>query len=256
MVAVGYERQRKPLVEYGHFTVDHDELGVPAGTYLAILSHSGSRGTGADVCKHYSQIAMDQHLELPKHLKHLALLDLDSDAGQEYREAMNLMGEYASANHECIHRHIRDVLGAEVLMDIENHHNFAWKEEHFGEEVIVHRKGATPAGKGVLGIIPGSMASPTYVVRGLGNPDSLNSAAHGAGRVMSQTHAFKTLDRRAWMDLMAKKGVTLLSAGLDEAPMVYKDINEVMQYQADLVEPIGMFHPKMVRMAKGGRAED
>lgn len=244
------------FVEYGHFTVSHDDLGVPAGSYLAILSHSGSRGTGADVCKHYSGIAMEQHMELPKHLKHLSWLDLDSDVGQEYWAAMNLMGEYASANHECIHRHMREVLGAEVLVDIENHHNFAWKEEHFGEEVIVHRKGATPAGKGVLGIIPGSMASPTYVVKGNGHPESLNSAAHGAGRVMSRTRALKTLDRQKWMDLMKRKGITLLSAGLDEAPMVYKDINEVMNHQSDLVEPIAQFHPKMVRMAKGGRAED
>ena len=208
------------------------------------------------MCKHYSKIAMDQHIELPDHLKHLSWLDLDSDAGQEYWAAMNLMGEYASANHDRIHFHMREVLGAEVLVDIENHHNFAWKEEHFGEDVIVHRKGATPAGRGVLGLIPGSMASPTYIVRGLGNPESLNSAAHGAGRVMSRTKAFKTLDREKWMALMKKKGVTLLSAGLDEAPMVYKDINEVMNYQSDLVEPIAQFHPKMVRMAKGGRAED
>lgn len=244
------------FVEYGHFTIANDDLGVPAGTYLAILSHSGSRGTGADVCKHYSAIAMEQRLELPKHLKHLSWLDMDSDAGQEYWAAMNLMGEYASANHDRIHYHMREVLGAEVLVDIENHHNFAWKEEHFGEEVIVHRKGATPAGKGVLGLIPGSMASPTYIVRGLGNPESMNSAAHGAGRVMSRKKAFKTLDRAEWMDLMKRKGVTLLSAGLDEAPMVYKDINEVMSHQSDLVKPIAQFHPKMVRMAKGGRAED
>ena len=100
------------------------------------------------------------------------------------------------------------------------------------------------------------MASPTYVVRGLGHAESLNSAAHGAGRVMSRTRAKQTLDRQAWMDLMAKKGITLLSAGLDEAPMVYKDINEVMRYQQDLVEPIAQFHPKMVRMAKDGKPED
>jgi tRNA-splicing ligase RtcB len=244
------------FVEYGEFTVDHEGIGVPPGAYLAILSHSGSRGTGADVCKHYSKRAMEQHIDLPEHLRHLAWLDLDSEEGQEYWAAMNLMGEYASANHECIHRHMKEVLGAEVLVDIENHHNFAWKEEHFGEEVIVHRKGATPAGEGALGIIPGSMATPTYVVRGLGHPESMNSAAHGAGRVMSRTKAIRTLSRKDWMELMKKKGITLLSAGLDEAPMVYKNINDVMRHQADLVEPIAQFHPKMVRMAKGGRAED
>lgn len=244
------------FVEYGTFTVDHDDLGVDPGTYLAILSHSGSRGTGASVCQHYSRIAMDRHMELPQHLKHLAWLDLDSQEGQEYWAAMNLMGDYASANHACIHKHMAEALGAEVLVDLENHHNFAWREEHDGEDLIVHRKGATPAGKGVLGIIPGTMASPTYVVRGLGHPESLNSAAHGAGRVMSRTAAQKKVNRKEWMDLLAKKGVTLLSAGIDEAPMVYKDINEVMGYQADLVEPVATFHPKMVRMAKGGRAED
>ena len=102
---------------------------------------------------------------------------------------MELMGRYAAANHACIHRHVSRYLGARVLLDLENHHNFAWKEEHDGEAVVVHRKGATPAGEGVLGIIPGSMASSTYVVRGKGNRDSLNSAAHGAGRVMSRTQA-------------------------------------------------------------------
>ena len=103
---------------------------------------------------------------------------------------MNLMGRYAAANHALIHKHIAKKLGAHVILDIENHHNFAWKETHVvnGEEreVIVHRKGATPAGAGVLGIIPGSMASPGFVVRGKGQPESLHSASHGAGRVMSR----------------------------------------------------------------------
>ena len=102
---------------------------------------------------------------------------------------MELMGLYAAANHALIHQHIARHLGVEVLMDLENHHNFAWKEKHNGQDVVVHRKGATPAGAGVLGIIPGSMASPGYLVRGKGQPESLNSAAHGAGRCMSRTQA-------------------------------------------------------------------
>ncbi len=244
------------FVEYGAYTVDHDGLGIPAGTYLALLSHSGSRGTGASVCQEYSQRAMLRHPGLPKELKHLAWLDLDSEDGQEYWAAMSLMGHYAAGNHACIHRHIVDALGAEVLLDVENHHNFAWKEEHEGEEVVVHRKGATPAGAGVLGIIPGSMATPAYVVRGLGQPESLNSAAHGAGRVMSRKQAYRTLQ---WSDAQAflrERGVTLLAAGLDEVPAVYKDINQVMAAQADLVEPLARFQPKLVRMADGGPAED
>lgn len=244
------------FVEYGIFSVSDDALGIPAGKYLAILSHSGSRGTGASVCDEYSRRAMARRAELPRELKHLAWLDLDSEDGQEYWAAMNLMGEYAAANHACIHRHMVSALGARVLLDVENHHNFAWKEVHDGEELIVHRKGATPAGKGVLGVIPGTMATPAYVVRGLGHPDSLSSAAHGAGRVMSRTQATKTLQWRDARAFLAERGVTLLSAGIDEVPAVYKDIQSVMRAQADLVEPVAQFQPKLVRMAKDGPAED
>ncbi len=246
------------FVEFGVFTVEHSEpLGLAPGRYLALLSHSGSRGTGAAVCDHYSKIAMEKHRELPKELIHLAWLDLDSAAGREYWEAMELMGRYASANHELIHKHIRKKLGAEVLLDVENHHNFAWKERHHGREVIVHRKGATPAGEGVLGVIPGSMASPGFVVRGLGNPMSLNSAAHGAGRVMSRTQAKKTFTWKMAKDWLDREGVTLMSAGLDEVPMVYKNIHEVMAAQHDLVEVLAQFDPKLVKMAPSGeRPED
>lgn len=245
------------FVEFGVLDIENDELEVAPGSYLALLSHSGSRGAGATIASHYSRIAMAQHPELPRELTHLSWLDLESEEGQEYWKAMTLMGRYAAANHACIHRHIARHLGAEVVLDLENHHNFAWKEEHDGENLIVHRKGATPAGLGVLGIIPGSMASPTYVVRGLGNPDSLNSAAHGAGRVMSRTKAKKTF---RWSDVrrhLAERGVTLLSAGLDEVPMVYKDIDEVMAAQADLVEGLARFSPGIVKMAPPGeRPED
>jgi len=244
------------FVEYGIFSVDQDTLGLPAGKYLALLSHSGSRGTGASVCQEYSKRAKDRHPGLPQQLKNLAWLDMDSEDGQEYWAAMNLMGEYAAANHACIHRHMVQAIGAELLLDVENHHNFAWKEVHDGEELIVHRKGATPAGKGVLGIIPGSMATPAYLVRGLGQPESLNSAAHGAGRVMSRTQAKRTLDWKDARAFLSERGVTLLSAGIDEVPAVYKDIHAVMQAQSDLVEPVAMFQPKMVRMAKDGPAED
>lgn len=245
------------FVEFGIFQVSHDQLNIEPGRYLALLSHSGSRGTGASVADHYSSLAMSQHAELPRELAHLSWLDLDSEEGQEYWEAMELMGKYAAANHACIHRHMAANLGAQVLLDLENHHNFAWKEEHDGETVIVHRKGATPAGQGVLGIIPGSMASPTYVVRGRGSGASLNSAAHGAGRVMSRTQAKKTF---VWSDVkkhLAERDVTLMSAGLDEVPMVYKNINEVMADQDDLVEPLARFQPKLVKMAPPGeRPED
>jgi tRNA-splicing ligase RtcB len=170
---------------------------------------------------------------------------------------MDLMGRYAAANHSVIHQHIAKRLGAEVLLDIENHHNFAWKETHDGKEVVVHRKGATPAGKGVLGIIPGSMASPGFVVRGKGNPESLNSASHGAGRVMSRKAAIESLSWEKANRLLKENRVKLLSAGLDEVPMVYKDIHSVMAAQSDLVETIGQFDPRIVKMAPSGeRPED
>jgi tRNA-splicing ligase RtcB len=252
------------FVEFGAFTVDAEQarpLGVEPGEYLALLSHSGSRGTGARVCEFYSKRAMARHEHLPKELKHLAWLSLADADGQEYWAAMLLMGRYAAANHALIHHHIARKLGADVLLDIENHHNFAWKETHQVDgqerEVIVHRKGATPAGAGVLGIIPGSMASPGFVVRGRGLPESLHSASHGAGRVMSRTKARQTFTWSATRKLLAERGVELLSAGLDEVPGVYKDIHAVMAAQIDLVEVLGRFDPRLVKMCPAGdRAED
>ncbi|VAW35067.1 RNA-2',3'-PO4:RNA-5'-OH ligase, partial [hydrothermal vent metagenome] len=237
------------FVEFGVLAILNDDLGLPQGEYLALLSHSGSRGAGATVADFYSKLAMKQHPELPKELRHLAWLDLDSDAGREYWAAMQLMGNYAAANHACIHRHVTKALGAKVLLDVENHHNFAWKEVHDGQTVIVHRKGATPAGEGVFGIIPGSMGTPGFVVRGKGNDASLNSAAHGAGRRMSRRQANKSFTWSAVNKYLREQGVTLLSAGLDEVPMVYKDIHEVMAAQADLVTSMARFEPKLVKMA-------
>ena len=245
------------FVEFGTLTLDVADLGLEAGTYLALLSHSGSRGTGAAVCAHYSRLAKDAHPELPRELVNLAWLDLDSQEGSEYWAAMNLMGEYAAGNHACIHAAIAQRLGVEVLLDVENHHNFAWKEEHGGEELVVHRKGATPAGVGVLGIIPGSMGTPGYVVRGRGVEASLLSAAHGAGRKMSRTAAKKKFNWKDVKQFLDERGVTLMSAGLDEVPMAYKDIETVMAAQRDLVESVARFDPKIVKMAEAGeRPED
>lgn len=249
------------FVEFGSFEVKEQVRSLAPGKYLALLSHSGSRGTGASVCDYYSKLAAKKHQDLPKELQRLAWLSLDEPEGQEYWAAMELMGLYAAANHALIHQHIAKNLGAEVLLDLENHHNFAWKETHLIEgrkrEVIVHRKGATPAGRGVLGIIPGSMATPGFIVRGKGSDESLHSASHGAGRLMSRTRASQTFN---WKDVnqhLRERGVTLISAGLDEVPMVYKDIHAVMSAQQDLVEVLGQFDPKLVKMAPHGeRPED
>jgi tRNA-splicing ligase RtcB (3'-phosphate/5'-hydroxy nucleic acid ligase) len=114
--------------------------------------------------------------------------------------------------------------------------------------VIVHRKGATPAGEGVLGIIPGSMTAPGFVVRGKGNESSLHSASHGAGRVMSRSAAKQTFTNKMVKQELEKHQVDLLGGGIDEAPMVYKDIRKVMHYQHELVDVLGEFYPKIVRM--------
>jgi len=238
------------FVEFGlvEITSPINEFNVAPGKYLALLSHSGSRGLGANIAGHYTKVAMDV-CKLPQEAKHLAWLDLNSEAGQEYWLAMSLAGDYASACHHQIHERMAIGLRETPLAMIENHHNFAWKEKDAdGNEVIVHRKGATPAGKGVLGIIPGSMATPGFIVRGKGSAASLNSAAHGAGRLMSRTKAKKTILQGQVDKFLKQAGVELIGSGLDEAPMAYKDIHQVMESQKELVEVLGSFSPKIVRM--------
>ena len=244
------------FVEFGEVTFTEMEAGVPAGTYLALLSHSGSRNAGAQVATYYTRLAKQAHRELKGALANLAWLDLSGD-GQEYWDAMELMGKYASANHHLIHGGIIEFLGHPVLRQIENHHNFAWRETHHGRSVIVHRKGATPAGTGVLGIIPGSMASPGFVIEGKGNPAALNSSSHGAGRRMSRAAARGRFSWNETRTYLAAQGVTLISAGLDEVPWAYKDIATVMKAQGDLVRVLASFMPRLVKMAPSGdRPED
>ncbi|WP_080057707.1 RtcB family protein [Spirosoma aerolatum] len=230
-------------------------LNLPSGEYLALLSHSGSRGFGGNVANYYSKLAMLK-TKLPKQAAHLAWLDLNTEEGQEYWIAMNLAGEYASANHHEIHNKLAKALGEKPLVMIENHHNFAWKEQMpDGREVIVHRKGATPAGPDVLGIIPGSMTQPGFVVRGRGDTDSLNSASHGAGRLMSRTQAFNNITNSQLKKALEAADVQLIGGDLDEAPMVYKNIETVIDAQRDLVSVLAKFTPKIVRMADANRKE-
>lgn len=245
------------FVEFGimEFTQDDAILKIPKGKYVALLTHSGSRGFGATVAGHYTKIAKEV-CKLPEVAKNLAYLDMNTELGQEYWLAMNLAGDYASACHEVIHQKMQHALGATVLAKVENHHNFAWKEVWNGEEVIVHRKGATPAGKGVMGIIPGSMTAPGFLVRGKGEENSINSASHGAGRQMSRTKAENTITQAEMKAVLKDHGVTLIGAGLDEAPMEYKDINLVMEAQKELVDVVAKFTPKLVRMADDGSRED
>lgn len=232
------------------------EHGLVPGQYVALLSHSGSRGLGANIARHYTKLAMDNR-KLPGEARHLAWLDLDTEAGEEYWRAMNLAGDYASACHHQIHERVASALGETPVARIENHHNFAWKEnDALGNELIVHRKGATPAGQGVLGIIPGSMATPGFIVRGKGEINSLNSASHGAGRTMSRTRAKQIILPGHVNEVLKEAGVELIGAGLDEAPMAYKDIHQVMSYQKDLVDVMGSFAPKIVRMCGDDRFKE
>ena len=238
------------FVDVGYVTISDfsNLIGLQPGGYFAILSHSGSRNFGAQVCQYYTEIAKDK-LQLTGEAAKLAWLDLDSEEGQEYWAAMQLAGDYSHANHRIIHRRLANALGEEPLTIIENHHNFAWKEKlDTGEELIIHRKGATPARIGDVGIIPGTMASPAFIVAGKGNEDALQSAAHGAGRLMSRNLARKTFSEKKMKEYLDKKGVELIGGDIDEAPFAYKDIHEVMESQKDLVEVLGEFHPKIVRM--------
>ena len=245
------------FVELGELEVVVDDAGIEKGKHLALLSHSGSRGTGARIAEHYSRIAKNMHPELKGaggDLSHLGWLDIQTQAGREYWLAMNLAGRYASANHRVIHRNIAKASGMKTLAVVENHHNFCWIERlPDGQEVYVHRKGATPADAGALGVIPGTMGDIGYVVRGRGNAESLNSASHGAGRLMSRTEAKETLTKTMRDQYLREKGVTLLGGGLDESPQAYKNINDVIAAQSDLVEVIARFRPRIVMMTDDPR---
>ena len=238
------------FVDVGIFELNEfsDKINLEPGEYFAVLSHSGSRNFGAEVCKHYTNIAKEK-LELSGEAARLAWLDLDSEEGQEYWLAMQLAGEYSHTNHRIIHKRIAKALGEKPLTIIENHHNFAWKEKlPDGNELVIHRKGATPAGINNVGIIPGTMASPAFIVAGKGNEDSLQSAAHGAGRLMSRNAAKKTFTQSQLKKYLGEQKVELLGGGIDESPFAYKDIHQVMKSQNDLVEILAAFHPRIVRM--------
>lgn len=237
------------FAEFGSVSIAEKDnvLGVEPGNYVGLLSHSGSRALGANIANHYTKIAISKR-RLPQEAKNLAWLSLDEEEGMEYWIAMNLAGDYASACHHIIHEKIAKQLGQKPLKMVENHHNFAWKEMYEGKEVVVHRKGATPAGKNVLGIIPGSMTANGYIVKGRGEVSAVNSASHGAGRKMSRSKALDNITHEQLKEVLSKHGVKLLGGGLDEAPFAYKDIETVMQSQTALVDIVGKFTPKIVKM--------
>ncbi len=245
------------FAEFGTFTITHGGLGLEAGQLkegqcLALLTHSGSRGFGAQVAGHFTRLAEGLHPALDPAAKKLAWLNLETQEGQDYWQAMTLAGQYALANHEQIHARVSKALGETPALSVWNSHNLAWKQQVGGQELIVHRKGATPAAAGQLGLIPGSMADPAYLVRGRGVPESLESASHGAGRQMGRKAAAKAIARADWKAYLEGRGVTLLGGGIDEAPQAYKRVEEVIAAQSELVEVLGQFQPQVVRMDSGG----
>jgi tRNA-splicing ligase RtcB (3'-phosphate/5'-hydroxy nucleic acid ligase) len=239
------------FVEFGVIELyENNALNISPGKYVSLLSHSGSRGLGATIAQHYTQIAMET-CKLPKHAQQLAWLDLNTEAGQEYWLSMNLAGQYAQACHDRIHYNLSKALGIKAIAKVENHHNFAWKEkDEAGNEMIVHRKGATPAHEGELGIIPGSMTQAGYLIIGKGMANSLYSASHGAGRRLSRKKAKENITVSAFKKMIESAGVTLLGGSPEESPLAYKDLETVMMAQEDLVEIQGKFIPRIVRMNK------
>jgi tRNA-splicing ligase RtcB len=242
----------------GNHFVDICEIELPQtnainlseGKYVGILSHSGSRGLGAAIADYYTTIAKET-CRLPRQAGPFAWLSLKSDAGQEYWKCMEIAGEYSAINHECIHYNVAKALRLKPLMTVSNHHNFAWRETlPDGQKVIIHRKGATPAHCGELGIIPGSMATPGYIVSGSGSANSLYSASHGAGRKMSRLEAKNSISYYALKKYLAEKNVTLIGGTTEEAPQAYKDINSVMESQKELVNIEGTIIPRIVRMSE------
>ena len=242
----------------GNHFVDICEIKMPTnnalelseGKYIGILSHSGSRGLGANIADYYTTIAKET-CRLPRQAGPFAWLSLNTEAGQEYWKCMEIAGDYSAVNHECIHYNVAKALRLKPLVCVSNHHNFAWRDMlPNGRTIIIHRKGATPAHLGELGIIPGSMTAPGYIVSGKGCAESLYSASHGAGRIMSRLDARNSVSRYALKKLLAEKNVTLIGGTTEEAPQAYKRIDKVMESQKELVSIEGKIIPRIVRMSE------
>lgn len=235
------------------------EVQADTNGQLWVMLHSGSRNVGKKVCDFYNNWAKEENKRwhsavLPEW--DLAFLHRESEIGQAYLQEMQWCVEFALLNRalmmDRIAEAVKEVLGADMDGDSEEidlSHNYARLENHFGTEVMVHRKGACWAGTDSLGIIPGSQGSKSYIVNGLGNPDSFNSSSHGAGRAMGRNEAKKTLNLAEQKQILEAQGIVHgmeTEAQLDEATGAYKDISEVMDAQNDLVDRIVELHPLVV----------
>lgn len=210
-----------------------------------VMIHSGSRNIGLQVAQHYNKLAKEMNARwsvgVPPEWD-LAFFPLDSDEGRAYLAEMQACLLFAYANRVAMLEAVKAALAGHVAFDfdrVENiHHNYAVMEHHFGRNVLIHRKGATAARLGQVGIIPGSQGTVSYLVKGLGHPDSYESCSHGAGRRMGRKQAERTLDLADEQRKMDEQGILHAlrgKGGLDEAPGAYKDIEDVMAQQRDLV---------------------
>lgn len=236
------------------------EIQKGSDGFIWIMLHSGSRNVGYKVAQHYNKLAVKLNerwqSQVPKHME-LAFLPLDTQMGQDYMAEMQWCVEFALANRHHMMEEIQCIFREEfgcVTFDksINIAHNYAAMEHHFGQDVMVHRKGATRARSGELGIIPGSMGTKSYIVVGLGNPESFHSCSHGAGRLMSRTRAKEVLNLEDEQKAMDAKDIVHGLRGrsnLDEAPGAYKSIDIVMENQKDLVKPLVELEP--IAVAKG-----
>lgn len=223
------------------------DCGLPAA-FAGLLTHSGSRGIGYTLANHYIRLAAQETAKTARVPKMYEWLSLDTDAGREYWSAMELAGDFAEANHEVIHTEFLQRTGLTACRTIQNHHNFAWKD---GPDRVIHRKGATPAEKGVWGVIPGSMGSASYLVRGEGKTEALHSASHGAGRIGSRTAVRDQISLREVKKRLKQQDIWVEGLTAEEAPPAYKDIERVLriQVEAGLVTPLARMFPIAVVMA-------
>jgi len=230
-------------------------LEIQSGSdgHIWLMIHSGSRNVGKRVCDYYNAAAEElNHLTgstVPREWD-LAYLPVQEEIGREYIAAMEWCLEFARLNRHLMLRRLQkivyDVTGGQGIREINTHHNYAAKEHHFGKEVWVHRKGAIRMRLGEQGIIPGSMGTPSYIVEGLGNPDSFCSASHGAGRRMSRAKANATITEEEAQRAMEGIVHSRFMGKHDEAPQAYKDIEDVMANQIDLVKPLVKLLPRGV----------
>jgi len=227
------------------YSIEHGSDGN-----IWLMVHSGSRNIGLKVANYYNELAktLNKKSKIVPEEYNLASIEMTSEEGQEYFTAMQFCLKFARANRELIlsrfYRVFAEVTGSQQIeQKIDIHHNYAAIENHFDRMVVIHRKGATSANKGQFGIIPGSMGTSSYIVEGLGNPESFNSCSHGAGRVMSRKRANKVISRKKADESMQGIVFNDWRGDFSEAPPAYKDIEEVMSNQRDLVKPLVRLKP-------------